>query len=61
MAGPAVFVATPQARAQSAGLLPSNASDVNLGNLRQLFDSALSTQPPTIQRGFTVTPAITVS
>ncbi len=56
-----MFVATPQARAQSAGLLPSNASDVNLGNLRQLFDSALSTQPPTIQRGFTVTPSITVS
>lgn len=59
--GLGVLFAAPQARAQSAGLLPSNASDVNLGNLRQLFDSAMTTQPPTIQRGFTVTPSISLS
>jgi uncharacterized protein (PEP-CTERM system associated) len=49
------------ARAQTAGLLPSNAADVNLGDLRQRYESVLSTEPPPTQPGFTFSPAITIS
>ncbi len=60
-AGLATLAAPPRARAQATGLLPSNAADVNLGNLRQIFDSAMSTAAPAGQPGFTVTPAISIS
>ncbi len=49
------------AMAQTAGLLPSNAADVNLGDLRQRYDSVLAAEPPPTQPGFTITPAMTVS
>ena len=60
-AGLASLVLASAARAQSTGLLPSNAADVNLGNLRHAYDSALSPLSPTPQAGFTVTPAISIS
>lgn len=56
-----MLAAPPPADAQAAGLLPSNAADVNLGNLRQIFDSALATSAPAGEPGFTVTPAISIS
>jgi uncharacterized protein (PEP-CTERM system associated) len=55
-------LATPSAAvAQTAGLLPSSASDVNLGDLRQRYESVLSAEPPPTQPGFTFSPAITIS
>ena len=60
-AGLATLAPPPRAYAQAAGLLPSNAADVNLGNLRQIFDSALATTAPAGEPGFTVTPAISIS
>ncbi|MDE2335249.1 MAG: TIGR03016 family PEP-CTERM system-associated outer membrane protein [Rhodospirillales bacterium] len=60
-AGLAGLVVAAPAWAQSTGLLPSNAAGVNLGNLRQAYDSALSTLSPTPQIGFTITPAISLS
>lgn len=55
------LVPPPDARAQSAGLLPSDAANVNLGDLRQLYSSALSQEPAATEPGFTITPAISVS
>jgi uncharacterized protein (PEP-CTERM system associated) len=60
-AGLAAFVLPPDAHAQSAGLLPSDAANVNLGDLRQRYESVLSTEPPATEPGFTVHPAISVS
>ena len=49
------------AHAQSTGLLPSDAANVNLGDLRQVYDSVLSTEPPATEPGFTTQRAIRVS
>lgn len=57
----AVVAPPVHARAQTAGLLPSDAADVNLGDLRQRYDSMLAPTPETPTPGFTVTPAISLS
>lgn len=49
------------AHAQSTGLLPSDAANVNLGDLRQVYNSVLSTEPPATEPGFTTQRAIRVS
>lgn len=63
MIGAALAVTAPpkSARAQAAGLLPSDAADVNLGDLRQRYDSMLAAVPEAPTPGFTFTPAISLS
>lgn len=51
----------PRAMAQGTSLLPSDAADVNLGDLRQRYDSMLAPTPETPVQGFTVTPSINIS